>query len=104
MKLTLLLSIFLAILLVVVLVYYRGGEVPPTVAQLRKNPTLLDATVRDCARRLNTMFLEQLHPSTRCVNALEAYARESDTAQGGFRESNETGPDGLPLFHRVHPQ
>ena len=97
-------GVVLAILLVAVLVYYRGGEVPPTVAELRQNPTLLDTTVRDCARRLNTMVLEQVYPSTRCVNALEAYAKESEDGPGNFADSEATGPDGLPFFHRVNPQ
>lgn len=39
------LGILLAILLLCVLVYYRGGEVPPTVAELKQDQALLDSTL-----------------------------------------------------------
>ena len=93
-------GILIAVLLLLVLVYYRGGEVPPTVAELKANPALLDSTLSDCLRRMDSFLLEKLYPSERCVNALEATARLNGKSVG-FPKSGEVDEKGLPRFHRV---
>ena len=73
--LKLLTYVSVAILLLVVLDYEQDDEVPPTVAELREDPVLLERTRRDCARRRYELLSEKVYPSQRCVNALEALAR-----------------------------